>query len=68
MRSKKDGRFKPPSEEKRRKISETLSGQQFGGDVRIDPKAGAELRRAVRRGDAFVHQGIVDWWRDMKGL
>ena len=65
---KKDRRFSPCSESKKRQISESLSGQKFGGEVQIDPKAGAELRSSVKVGDAFVHQGIVDWWRDLKRM
>lgn len=56
------------SEEKKRKISESLSGKKYGVEVPIDPKVGAKLRSSVSVGDEFVHQGIVDWWRDLKGL
>ena len=55
------------SEQTKRKISESLTGKKFEGEVPIDPKAGAELRSSVKVGDAFVHQGIVDWYRDLKG-
>ena len=65
---RKDKRFSPCDEQKKRKISETLTGQKFGGDYQIDTKAGAELRKIVTEGDAFVHQGIIDWYRDLKHL
>ena len=57
---------KAPSEETKRKISETLTGQKFGGDYVIDEKAGKELRDAVKDGDNFKYQPLIDWWRDLK--
>ena len=68
VEKRKAKKKKPRSESTKRKISESLSGQKFGGEVPIDPKVGAELRSSCKVGDAFVHQGIVDWWRDLKGL
>ena len=57
------------SELTKRRISESLSGQKFGGeDIKINPEDGRQLRAAVRHGDAFVHQGIIDWYRDVKHM
>ena len=58
----------PRSALTKRKISESLTGKTYGGQVEIDPKAGAKLRSSVKVGDAFVHQGIIDWYRDLKDL
>lgn len=59
----------PRSEVTKRRISESLSGQKLGAnDILINPEDGKRLRAAVRHGDAFVHQGIIDWWRDVKHL
>ena len=56
------------SDETKRRISESLTGQKYGGEVQINPEDGKQLRAAVRHGDAFVHQGIVDWYRNVKDI
>ena len=59
----------PRSEITKRRISESLTGQKYGGnDILINPEDGRQLRAAVRHGDAFVHQGIIDWYRDVKHM
>lgn len=57
------------SELTKRRISESLTGQKYGGnDIQINPEDGKQLRAAVRHGDVFVHQGIIDWYRNVKHL
>jgi hypothetical protein len=68
MRQRKDRRHTACSEAKKRKISESLSGQKFGGQFEINSNDGKQLRAAARHGDAFVHQGIIDWFRSLKDL
>ena len=68
MKQRKDKRHTACSEEKKRKISETLSGQKFGGDFKIVPEDGAELRSSIAEGDHFRYQKVIDWYRDVKGL
>ncbi len=57
-----------PSEATKRKISETLTGQKFGGDFQIVPEDGAELRKSIAEGDNFRYQRVIDWYRDLKDL
>ena len=57
-----------PNEATKRKISETLTGQKFGGDYRINPEDGAELRKSIAEGDHFRYQKLVDWYRDLKDM
>ncbi len=55
---------KPRSAITRRKISEALSGKKVGArDPIINPKEAAELRKAVRQGENFKHQELIDWYR-----
>ena len=66
-RQDRDNRFKPPSEEKRRKISEALTDKQIGGyDFVIRPEDGAELRRITAEGSGFKYQSLIDQWRTFK--
>ena len=67
MRQKSDKRFSPCSEEKKRKISESLTDKHLGGyDFVVRPEDGAELRRITAEGGRFVHQDLIDQWRTMK--
>jgi len=60
---------KPPSEATKRKISETLSGQKFGGSHQnvVDPRGAKELRKRISQGDDFKYQALIDWYRDISG-
>ncbi len=54
------------SEETKRKISESLTGERVGGhEFVVQPKDGKELRDRVRSGDNFKHQHLIDWWRNI---
>ena len=67
MRRRLDKRFSPCSEEKKRKISETLTDKEIGGRYFVPrPEDGAELRRITAEGGRFVHQDLIDQWRSMK--
>ncbi len=57
-----------PNEATKRKISETLTGQKFQGEYRINPEDGAELRKRIAEGDDFKYQKLVDWYRDLKDV
>lgn len=59
-----DKRFQPCSEEKKRKISETLSGSDQGAQFIPRPEDGEQLRAAVSTGENFKYQKIIDLYRD----
>ena len=55
---------KPRSDLTKRRISEALTGQKYGGqDSVVNPEEAKELRDRVKRGDNFKHQELIDWWR-----
>ena len=58
---------KPRSEITKKRISESLSGQKFGGrDSEVNPEDSMQLRTKVSQGDDFKYQTIIDWWRSLK--
>ena len=60
---------KPRSDQTKRNISDSLSGKKLGGqDIIVNPKEAAELRKAVRQGENFKHQELIDWYRSRGNL
>ena len=57
----------PRSEETKRKISDSLTGEKVGAhDFVVVPKDGEALRHRIQRGDNFKYQALIDWWRSLK--
>ena len=60
---------KPRSDITKRRISEALTGEKIGGrESMINPKDGERLRQAIRKGENFKHQELIDWWRELGNI